>query len=104
MSDEAKRIVQGIDTLRGAFMSRGAIPVADAIRDLGRAADFIEDLSEELERVRRERDAAIDDIELGVCCETCKHDNDDDEERFCHGCIRATCRGNWEWRGVRDDG
>ena len=50
-----------------------------------------------------QRDAAADDIELGVCCETCKHDNDDDEGAFCVGCVRVTGIGNWEWRGVKND-
>ena len=37
-----------------------------------------------IQQLERERDAAVDDIELGVCCETCKHDNDDDEGAFCN--------------------
>ena len=52
---------------------------------------------------KRRAEAAVDDIELGICCETCKHDNDDDEKLFCRGCVRITSRGNWEWRGVKSD-
>lgn len=78
------------------------------------AADLIEKLSAQLVNQANEystalkitteqRDAAVDDIELGVCCETCKHDNDDDEGAFCIGCVRVTSRGNWEWRGVHEN-
>lgn len=59
--------------------------------------------SQALKITTEQRDAAVDDIELGVRCETCKHDNDDDEGVFCVGCLGVTSRGNWEWRGVKSD-
>lgn len=119
MNDKARRVVQGIDTLRGAFMSRGAIPVADAIKDLGRAADFIEDLSEELEQVKRERDAAIADMQemQDNICQVCRHYYQPDPHvrkwscrvlgeywaNICdHDGELVECSA-FEWRGVQDD-
>ena len=130
MNDEAKRIAEALrhvgTSLTNDTLNCGACPMQDipvAEMDCGSkcpetlmhlAADLIEKLSAQLVNQATEysaalkitteqRDAAVDDIELGVCCETCKHDNDDDEGAFCVGCVRVTSRGNWEWRGVHEN-
>lgn len=117
MTDDAKRIVEWLRWLESYYPKWNGI---DPCQTLEEAADLIEHLSsvvekvsakaalcekvmEDCDKMRREYDAAADDIELGVCCETCKHDNDDDEGAFCVGCVRVTSRGNWEWRGVKNN-
>lgn len=68
------------------------------------AADLIESLAAELEQVKRERDAAVE--ELDHFCDNCKYvDNAYGEEpcpsrtEYDH-CDR--CPG-WQWRGVKED-
>ena len=46
----------------------------------------------ELEQVKRERDAAIRDLEMVSVCDTCVHEH----APSCPGCNDAE---NWEWRG-----
>ena len=63
------------------------------------AADLIERLSEELEQVKRERDAAIRDARRGGHCVKCKHWG----TKRCLDCCYSFGVGendNWEWRGV----
>lgn len=83
------------------------------------AADLIESLAAELEQVKRERDAAVEDLRDAdrIDCEHCaSYDDAATEERcggadyLCDKCTRTdcpcrTCRdcSNWTWRGVRED-
>ena len=70
-------------------------------------ADFIESLAAELEKVKRERDAAVRDIRHD--CDTCKHKEACLSNDFCEECGHAesdntpccSCHNlcNWEWRG-----
>ena len=119
MTDQQKRIVQDMREWYEAFRRYGKdgersvkafLEAADLIEHLSSVAEkastkaaLCEKVMEDYDKMRRERDAAADDIELGVCCETCKHDNDDDEGAFCVGCVRVTGIGNWEWRGVKNN-
>ena len=61
-------------------------------------ADLIESLCAELERVTRERDAAVEDLEILSDCETCLHNNDE----ACEHCCDIIVRGNWQWRGAKE--
>ena len=69
------------------------------------AADLIASLSEQLEQVTRERDAAIKDLKLiisgDLSCAICGHYayDEDDESRICADCDVDTY-SNWHWRGV----
>ena len=68
-----------------------------------------EKLRAELERVKRERDAAIEWIQqftetIGRPCVACKHDNEQEMETYCEGCGSMgapSCK--WEWRGIKED-
>lgn len=69
----------------------------------GRAADLIETLAEDLERVERERDAAVADLHYTINhpiraagCYACKH------QKNCPYMGDCDPVGNdrWEWRGV----
>ena len=55
----------------------------------------IEQLRAELEQVKRERDAAIRDLEMVSVCDTCVHEH----APSCPGCNDAE---NWEWRGPEE--
>ena len=61
-------------------------------------ADLIESLSDQLEQVTRERDAAVEDLSAHRPCDACGfyelQGND------CMRCRRYTERPMWEWRGV----
>lgn len=80
----------------------------------------IEQLQSELEQVKRERDAAVNEIkacydiqgiddyypiyDLGICM-CCSHYSDvvdraNGEELACYDCQNAS---NWQWRGVKED-
>ena len=52
-------------------------------------------LRAELEQVKRERDAAIRDLEMVSVCDTCVHEH----APSCPGCNDAE---NWEWRGPEE--
>ena len=54
-----------------------------------------EKLRAELEQVKRERDAAIRDLEMVSVCDTCVHEH----APSCPGCNDAE---NWEWRGPEE--
>lgn len=62
-----------------------------------------EKLYAELTAVKAERDAAVEDLQMGVCCGTCAYDDTDVNDQPCATCARATTFGNWEWRGVRKE-
>lgn len=72
-----------------------------ALQDyLEEAADTIEKLQAELEQVKKERDAAVDDLK-SVCddsgdgCGICKHVPCAEKYGRCIG---------WQWRGLRERG
>lgn len=52
-------------------------------------------LRADLEQVKRERDAAIRDLEMVSVCDTCVHEH----APSCPGCNDAE---NWEWRGPEE--
>lgn len=54
-----------------------------------------EKLRANLEQVKRERDAAIRDLEMVSVCDTCVHEH----APSCPGCNDAE---NWEWRGPEE--
>lgn len=77
------------------------------------AADLIESLAAELERVKRERNAAIQDFELVSIslCRTCKNYRKPTAKWRKGSCVElpdasVTCVGScswFEWRGVKED-
>lgn len=87
MSDEALEIVKNLHDLRDTIRAHEYISVSYAGRDLDEAADIIENLSAELEEVKRERDrywAFIRDMG----CESCSGD--------CDKCVDGSA---WTWSG-----
>lgn len=74
MTDEQKDIAQHMREWHEAFRryGKGDEP---SVKVFLEAADMIEKLSAELEQVKRERDAAIADMEevQGCICQACKH-------------------------------
>ena len=69
--------------------------------------DGITAIYAELERVKAERDAAINDLEhlmlvvnSGECCMMCKHDH----EHLTGPCAGQSTRCDPEWRGIKEEG
>ena len=109
--DEASAAIETLETLLQNYES--------AIDTKKRLAAKIEQLQSELEQVKRERDAAVNEIkacydiqgiddyypiyDLGICM-CCSHYSDDvdranGEELACDDCQNAS---NWQWRGVKE--
>lgn len=76
--------------------------------DMTRIADAIEQLVTDIDVVRKERDAAIADLDEVIAsaddinwCLYCKHREADGQ---CHHlCVPCSSEWGWEWRGVQDD-
>ena len=67
--------------------------------DLAQAADAIDKLQVELERVKRERDAAMDDLRKYGQCGACKNHY---RAEPCGADLYSYCDGGFEWRGATD--
>lgn len=68
------------------------------------AADMIEQLTAELEQVKRERDAAVWELGSGKsCCASCKHDDTRGRDEPCRTCLKSInlfdTPSRYEWRG-----
>lgn len=108
MTEEAKRTVETLRYCEESGARCGECP--NGFNDKGvpnchsmnAIADLIESLSAELEQVKRERDAAVEDLKGDSFCRTCAHyGNGECISNDCHDCIN---RYNWQWRGVKNDG
>ena len=109
--DEASAAIETLETLLQNYES--------AIDTKKRLAAKVEQLQSELEQVKRERDAAVNEIkacydiqgiddyypiyDLGICM-CCSHYSDDvdranGEELACGDCQNAS---NWQWRGAKE--
>lgn len=64
-------------------------------KELDRRHLLLQEQEAELEQVKRERDAAIRDLEMVSVCDTCVHEH----APSCPGCNDAE---NWEWRGPEE--
>lgn len=101
MTDEAKKVV---DALRCDFWNCGKCDYeengggCDSDRLNTDAADQIERLSAELERVSLERDAAVRDLAINRSCATCK--NEAGLKCAANGCAYDN---EWQWRGVCEE-
>lgn len=71
-----------------------------------KAADLIEALSAELEQVKRERDAAVEDLRCSARCIYCEHYAKSTQEEPCNTCMNYLdySKTKWQWRGVKNDG
>lgn len=71
------------------------------------AADLIESLSAELEQVKRERDAAVEDfteaMKYSEGCIFCKHLNVIDDDGGCDMPKILPGESCWQWRGVKEE-
>lgn len=110
MTEEAKRCV---DALRVRCRERDTCdgcPKDDYCHYHGNeslndfAAYLIESLSEQLEQVTRERDAAIRDftevMKYSENCMFCKYLSGTDDEIDCNKPKIMPCENCWQWRGV----
>ena len=88
-----------IERLWNYSVYNNALSNLRTIRDAATALSTLqtenEKLRDELEQVKRERDAAIRDLEMVSVCDTCVHEH----APSCPGCNDAE---NWEWRGPEE--
>lgn len=109
MSEEAKRIIEVMEMLNKCrdtpcykckmlnFKGEKACDIEDVVYQS--AIDLIESLSEQLEQVTRERDAAIEELSYARKCSICKKHLSEGGD--CYGNHKCG-NGNpdWQWRGV----
>lgn len=93
MTKEAKRLAAG---LRNFSVSDTVEYATEIVLNARKGAALIESLSEQLEQVTRERDAAVEDLKIHKFCHHCI-EGDHESER----CYTCDHKCNWQWRGVR---
>lgn len=64
----------------------------------------LRDVIDVIERLVRERDAAIKDLKQFLDCDVCKNNNDEClNNGLCKECsVGKSTRKHWEWRGVQE--
>lgn len=67
------------------------------------AADAIEALLAENAKLRKERDAAVEDLEKTGSCLSCVHCNLNDLTCDCLDECALGTESKWEWRGVKGE-
>lgn len=80
-------------------------------RALARVSLMIESLSAELEQVKRERDAAVEELKEYLTCHGCVYDVFCKKDYpMCDGCALEKCPcysctglSNWQWRGLQEE-
>lgn len=115
MTEDVKRIIAGLRFCAHAFNCYDC-PATDDLCNMNdelqdKAADLIEQLTAELEQVKRERDAAVWDIKNSQPCFACRHFQRN--EGSCKGgrqCMFEMLTADefgeeyegllWQWRGV----
>lgn len=109
MTDEAKRFLnlkEDAQALREIEWTDCAMNPRVCTTMMHKAADLIESLSAELEQVKRERDAAVEDLRThGVLCVLCLHEKKSVNEEPCKSCSHASTSNrhtNWQWRGPQE--
>jgi hypothetical protein len=107
MADEVRRIVEWlrVESCNSCIFSRlGDCRSFDDCLERT-AADLIESLSAELEQVKQERDAAVEDLRSAAYCGDCVNYTTAIENEPCKACLvnRGFTKPNWQWRGVKED-
>lgn len=97
MNDDVKHL---IEQLREPVWGEPVRVVNDRLRT---AALFLESLAAELEQVKRDRDAAVEDVAKLKRCEHCIGYEEflkiDGNIERCNACEE---RSHWQWRGVKE--
>lgn len=108
MTDKAKRIVEALRMCPVSGYSCNDCPVYTpgiTCQNELNAADLIESLSAELEQVKQERDAAVEDLRSAAYCGDCVNYTTAIEVEPCKACFanRGFTKPNWQWRRVKED-
>lgn len=77
---------------------RGDVKFYDSPEDV---QSKLNEIADELERLRAERDAAVTDLRIRGGCEYCKHYTGEYQESGI--CSKCGWDSKWEWRGVQHD-
>ena len=114
MTEEARKIVNAMRFKEDFECIECPIPAGNCDENclLDAAANLIESLSEQLDRVTRERDAAVEQIHEIKACRHCVHGEFcPDEVEGCDVCPKNPCPckscykdSNWQWIGVEVEG
>ena len=103
MTEDAKRFLnlkEDAQALREIEWTDCAMNPRVCTTMMHKAADLIESMSAELERVKRERDAAVKDLKDFCSCHHCWHYKRDCNDK----CYFVTgLKPDWQWRGVMSD-
>ena len=86
-----------------AYLNKDEINAVERVRKL---ESENADQAQEIERLREERDAAVEDMKAFPRCEICEHCDKPVSASECYAC-RAITGGitcNFEWRGVKPQG
>ena len=106
MTDEVKLYVEICREWYQAFTNFGRGDER-SVKDLLVIGNMIESLAAELERVKLERDAAVEDLEtMGEArpyCGLCAHEKVGIDEAPCGTCREGYIENNWQWRGVQKE-
>ena len=108
MTDEAKQIVESITQACDVFAAM-ELPMGE--RECTLSYDAAMTLVKELERVKRERDAAVEELKEYLTCHGCVNDDFCKKDYpMCDGCALKKCPcysctglSNWQWRGPQED-
>ena len=102
MTNEARQVVETIKQAFSVFADM-ELPMEERVCMLSHDAAMT--LIDELERVKRERDAAVEDLRNGAYCGDCVNYTTAIEVEPCKACLanRGFTKPNWQWRGVKED-
>lgn len=105
MTDKIKKLVEDLrEDALWASCNEWEVPITLG-DNLDAAADLIEALSAELERVKRELDAAVEELRDSAYCVDCVHCEKNSQEEPCKTCIADLycSKPHWQWKGVNGD-
>lgn len=109
MTEDAKRFLnlkEDAQALREIEWTDCAMSPRVCTTMMHKVADLIESLTAELEQVKRERDAAVEDLRCSARCIYCEHYAKSTQEEPCNTCMNDLdySKTKWQWRGVKNDG
>ena len=95
---DIEKLIEQLRT-ESLYADKASLEIMDLCMD---AAQTLESLQSELEKVKAERDAAVNDLQRINSCKVCKHC--EPLKTLIPEICRKCSHGNqWEWRGRKED-
>lgn len=88
-----------IESIKQAFEVFAAMELPDEEQKCTISRESALALVATFEQVKRERDAAVEDLAIHKFCHFCAEDPIAEEASKCPSCVNKC---NWQWRGVKD--